>query len=131
MAVLCFFFFAGDRLEDKVQLPDHGIRALPYQPFGEVAVAEGVVLTQRFRATLQGLCLEEAGKPPGQPALPRLLEFPSVWPSKQFSKPKCVESNHMPGETRPEKAGKHSALVGNQRLFRVLQLRASLKMTWP
>jgi hypothetical protein len=37
MAVLCFFFFAGDRLEDKVQLPDHGIRALPYQPFGEVA----------------------------------------------------------------------------------------------
>jgi hypothetical protein len=43
MAVLCFFFFAGDRLEDKVQLPDHGIRALPYQPFGEVAVAEAVV----------------------------------------------------------------------------------------
>lgn len=53
MAVLCFFFFAGDRLGDKVQLPDHGIRALPYQPFGEVAVAEAVVLTQRFRATLQ------------------------------------------------------------------------------
>jgi hypothetical protein len=31
MAVLCFFLVADDRLEDKVQLPDHGIRAVPYQ----------------------------------------------------------------------------------------------------
>jgi len=58
--------------------------------------------TENSRNAAEAL-LGKGSKEPGRPALLRLLENPSVSPSKQFSKPKCVESNRKPARLGRER----------------------------